>query len=94
MRDREGLVARIRQVRQAAVRSSTAAPTPRTEPDPPGLPALQARVEQLEQQLEALQDSVHRESTRHDRRMAELEARIQPAALGIALSRDARERGL
>jgi uncharacterized protein YlxW (UPF0749 family) len=94
MREREGLVARIRQVRQTAVRSSTAATTPRSEPDPPVVKALRARVEQLEQQVEALQDSVHRESTRHDRRMAELEARIQPAALGIALSRDARERGL
>ncbi len=94
MREREGLVARIRQVRRTAVRSSTAAATPRSEPEPPAVHALRARVEQLEQQVEALQDSVHRESTRQDHRIAELEARIQPAALGIALSRDARERGL
>ncbi len=48
----------------------------------------------LEQLLEGLQDSVHRESLRQDKRIAELEAQIQPAALGEALSRDARDRGL
>jgi hypothetical protein len=37
---------------------------------------------------------VHRESTRLGKRVADLEARIQPAALGKALSQDARERGL
>jgi hypothetical protein len=37
---------------------------------------------------------VHRESTRQRERIAELEARIQPAALARALSEDARERGL
>jgi hypothetical protein len=36
---------------------------------------------------------VHRESSRHGKRIAELEARIQPATLGKALSDDARERG-
>jgi hypothetical protein len=44
--------------------------------------------------VEGLQDSVHRESTRLGRRVGELEARIQPGALGRALSDDARERGL
>jgi hypothetical protein len=37
---------------------------------------------------------VHRESSRHDKRIAELEARLQPGALGRALSDDARARGL
>lgn len=94
MSEHEGLVARIRQVRRTAVRSPTTAAIPRSEPDPPALQALRVRVEQLERQVEAVQDSVHRESTRQGHRIAELEARIQPAALGIALSRDARERGL
>jgi hypothetical protein len=44
--------------------------------------------------LEGFQDSVHRESRRQDKRIAELETQIQPAALGEALSRDARDRGL
>ena len=55
---------------------------------------LEARVTHLEQLLEGLQDSVQRESTRLGKRVAELEARIDPAALGRALSEDARERGL
>jgi hypothetical protein len=48
----------------------------------------------VEQLVQGLQDSVHRESTRQSERLAELEARIQPAALGKALSEDARNRGL
>jgi hypothetical protein len=61
----------------------------------PGLlRSLEDRVAHLEALLEGLQDSVHRETTRQDRRIGELEARIEPAELGRALSRDARERGL
>jgi hypothetical protein len=37
---------------------------------------------------------VHRESERQGKRIAELEARIEPAALSEAMSKDARERGL
>ena len=48
----------------------------------------------LEQLLEGLQDSVHRESERQGKRIVELEARIEPGALGEAMSKDARERGL
>ena len=44
--------------------------------------------------LEGLQDSVHRESERQGKRIAELEARMQPGALGEAMSKDARDRGL
>jgi hypothetical protein len=44
--------------------------------------------------MQGLQDSVHRESARQGKRITELEARIQPAALIRALSEDARERGL
>jgi hypothetical protein len=93
MREREGLIRRIRQIRRTAV-------TPTTQPqaelvdDIAELTALQNRVGHLEALVEALQDSVHRESERQSRRLAELEAQIQPAALGVALERDARERGL
>ena len=92
MREREGLIARIRQIRRTAV--TPVPPQAKVEPIDVGLHGLQARVEHLEQLLEALQDSVHRESARHERMIAELEARIQPAALGVALTQDARERGL
>ena len=56
--------------------------------------ALENRIAHLEQLLEGLQDSVYREAERQGKRIAELEARTEPAALGEALSRDARERGL
>lgn len=84
--DHERLINRIRQTRRAA---KTTDPRPARDAD-----GHEERIAHLEQLLEGLQDSVHRESQRQDRRIAELEARIQPAALGEALSRDARERGL
>jgi cell division protein FtsB len=94
MREREGLIARIRQLRRGVAdaddRGRSMTPPPRQDE----LRALEARITHLEQLVEGLQDSVHRESTRLDKRVAELEARIQPAALGRALSEDARERGL
>ncbi|HTC72351.1 MAG TPA: hypothetical protein VK655_05645 [Solirubrobacteraceae bacterium] len=55
---------------------------------------LEERIAHLEHLLEGLQDSVHRESERQGKRIAELEARIEPGALGEAMSKDARERGL
>lgn len=58
------------------------------------LRVLEGRIEHLEALVQGLQDSVHRESTRHAKRIDELEARIQPGALGRALSDDARARGL
>jgi hypothetical protein len=93
MPDREGLIARVRQMRRAAAsdsRSTSEAPGT----DDPAIGKLEARIALLEGQLEGLQDSVHRESQRQSRRLAELEARMEPSALAIALSRDARERGL
>lgn len=96
MHEREGLIGRIRQLRRG--------PAPPDEPAQPGttagrsgqdeLRALEARIGHLEELVEGLQDSVHRESTRLGKRIGEVEARIQPAALGKALSEDARERGL
>jgi hypothetical protein len=92
MRQREGLIARVRQIRVA-----TAADDGRSvaEPEAPStLHDLELRIVHVEDQLRGLQDSVHRENVRYDARLADLEARTEPAALAVALSRDARERGL
>lgn len=94
MEEREGLITRIRQIRRTASVGDPAAPEVAPNEDPIVLHALEARIKHLEQLVEALQDSVHRESERHGKRITELEAQIQPAALSVALSRDARERGL
>jgi vacuolar-type H+-ATPase subunit I/STV1 len=93
MSDREGLITRIRQVRRlATARDRTASDA--AEPPSDRLQALEARVAHLERQLEGLQDSVHRESERHARLIAEIETRVQPGAMGAALAEDARTRGL
>ena len=94
MSEREGLAAQVRQMRRSAAINDS-----RPDADPAGgdlqrLDALQARVAQLEEMLEGLQDSVHRESLRQGDRIAELESRLEPGALAVALSTDARERGL
>jgi hypothetical protein len=94
MRERDGLVGRIRQIRRGKADPEEPATPTTGGPDPDGLRALEARVGHLEELLQGLQDSVHRESTRLGKRIGDLEARIQPAALGRALSDDARERGL
>jgi hypothetical protein len=61
---------------------------------PEELRRLAARVAHLEALVEGLQDAVHRESVRHDQRVAELERKTQPEVLAKALSEDARRRGL
>jgi hypothetical protein len=94
MHEREGLVARIRQIRRARATGEDPGRAPAAAPPPEHLRALETRVEHLEQLVQGLQDSVHRESSRHDRRITDLEVRTQPAALGKALSDDARARGL
>ena len=94
MQERERLISRIRQMRRVA---ATAAEDEGTSAEHPGqdqLRALEARVKHMEQVVQGLQDSVHRESKRLSKRIVELEARIEPAALGRALSEDARQRGL
>jgi hypothetical protein len=93
LRDREGLIARIRHVRRLAA-TRDAAPSAAPGEQVPEFQSLETRIAHLERLVEGLQDSVHRESQRHDDRVNELEARIQPAALVAALSKDARERGL
>jgi hypothetical protein len=92
-RDREGLVARIRQIRRPA--------TPPDRPDegagdpqPDQMQALERRVAHLERLVEGLQDSVHRESERHSKLIAELQAQVEPGAMSASLADDARNRGL
>jgi uncharacterized coiled-coil protein SlyX len=92
--DRDGLVARIRQIR----RPTTTDARPPTDADKPQtderLRSLEARVAHLEGMVEGLQDSVHRESERHSQLIAELQAQVEPGAMGAALADDARNRGL
>lgn len=92
--ERERLVTRLRQIRQTGRTAETQPASEAGDPDPALLAALEQRIAHLEQLLEGLQDSVHRESERQSKRLTELEARIEPAALGEAMSKDARERGL
>lgn len=91
--DREGLIARIRQVRRLAAardRPKSHAGDPQTE----RLQALEARLAHLEGLVEGLQDSVHRESERQAELIAELQTQVRPGAMGAALAEDARNRGL
>lgn len=90
--ERDGLLARIRQVRLATVRDR-----PHGDPEDPQaerLRAVEARLAHLERLVEGLQDSVHRESERHARLIAELKTQVQPGAIGTSLADDARHRGL
>jgi TolA-binding protein len=94
MRERERLIARIRQIRRVAKAADTASSPAVVEPKPEQLRALETRIEHLESLVQGLQDSVHRESSRQAKRITDLEARTQPAELGKALEDDARNRGL
>jgi uncharacterized coiled-coil protein SlyX len=94
MPEHESLIARIRQLRRVSTPPQRPATSAATESDATRIDALETRVAHLERLVEGLQDSVHRESERHRRLIAELQAQVQPAAMGAALSKDARERGL
>jgi hypothetical protein len=94
MHEREGLIARIRQIRHGAAEGDEPAMAGARDPREDELRALEARITDLEHLVQGLQDSVHRESERLSKRIAAVEGRIRPAALGRALSEDARERGL
>lgn len=91
--EREGLIARIRQIRRSSA-APQAATSDAGDPDADRIQALEVRVAHLEQLLEGLQDSVHRESDRHAKLIAELENRVRPGAMGAALAEDRRSRGL
>jgi len=56
--------------------------------------ALIERVQHLESIVEGLQDAVYRQDQKHDRDIAELRSRTDPAEIARALSEDARRRGL
>jgi vacuolar-type H+-ATPase subunit I/STV1 len=56
--------------------------------------ALERRVDQLEALLEGLQDSVHREMTRHDREIEALDEKTRAPEMARALGKYSRERGL
>jgi hypothetical protein len=94
MGERENLIARIRQIRRVFADADERGRPGKSRPGQDELSALEARMTHLEALVEGLQDSVHRETARLDKRVAELEEQIQPAALGRALSDDARDRGL
>lgn len=94
MGEREGLIARVRQMRRAASADDSRSTTEQPRPDAPALAALETRIAHLEELLEGLQDSVHRESQRESKRIGDLEARIEPATLSVALDKHAREHGL
>jgi len=91
--DREGLIARIRQVRRLAT-ARERPPSDVGDPQAERLQALETRMAHVEQLIQGLQDSVHRESERHARLIAELQAQTQPGTMGAALAEDARNRGL
>jgi hypothetical protein len=94
--DREGLIARIRQVRQVR-RLSTVREQPTGDTEDPQnerMRALETRVAHLERLVEGLQDSVHRESERHSKMIADLQTQVEPGAMRAALADDARTRGL
>ena len=94
MPERDRLLARIRQMRRVAATAQGGRAAASPDPDPARLEALEARMAHLEQLVEGLQDSVHRETERQDKLIAELQAQVRPAAMGAALSQDARDRGL
>jgi uncharacterized protein YlxW (UPF0749 family) len=94
MREPSALIARIKKMRRTTDSSGKAPVTSAPQDDRIAVEALQSRVKHLEQLVEGLQDSIHRESERQAKRIAELEARMEPAALSVALSKDARDRGL
>jgi uncharacterized coiled-coil protein SlyX len=92
----EGLVARIQHLRRAL-------PTPEGvrlpagasgEPGADPIAELRTRLAHVEQMVQGLQDSVYREAQRQEKRLSDLEMRMDPAELAAALSKNARERGL
>ena len=93
MSEREGLIARIRQLRRVAAATERPAGGP-DESQTNRLQHLEARVAHVERLVEGLQDSVHRESERHLKLIADLQTQVQPGTMGASLAEDARNRGL
>jgi hypothetical protein len=84
----DGLIARIRQIRRSAARAEASARRSTVDPQAgrgardDRVDALEARIVHLERLVEGLQDSVHGESDRHGKLIAEPQAHIQPGAVG------------
>jgi hypothetical protein len=91
--DREGLVARLRQVSRLAT-GRERSKSPEGDSQAERLQAIEVRLAHLEQLVEGLQDSVHRESDRHNKLIAELQNQVQPGTMGAAIAENARSRGL
>ena len=94
MHERESLIARIRQLRRSSPEPQKPSPATGLRPEVARIDGLEARMSHLEQLVEGLQDSVHREAERHGKLIAELQAQVEPGAMGAALHKDARDRGL
>ena len=92
--ERDRLLARVRQIRRSAAAAGASDQRAAVDPQDDRVTLLEARVAHLERLVEGLQDSVHRESERHDKLIAELQSQIEPGAMGAALADDARSRGL
>ena len=71
LREREGLIARIRQIRRTQEASGEPPTAGSGSPEGDAIHALEARITHLEQRLQGLQDSVHREATRQTKRIAD-----------------------
>ena len=92
--ERERLVTQLRQIGQTGRTTEAKPASDAGDASDAQIVLLEERIAHLEQLLEGLQDSVYRESERQRKQIAELEARLEPGALGEAMSKDARERGL
>jgi hypothetical protein len=91
------ILARIRQIPRGASGEEPApsvAADRTAEPSAHEIAELRARLAHLEQLVQGLQDSVHRGSERQDKRLSDIEKRLDPSTIAAALSQDARERGL
>jgi hypothetical protein len=91
--ERQGMIQRVKQLRNARAAtppSQVAGPSS----DSARIKSLEDRLAYLEDLVQGLQDSVYREAQRQDTRLDELEKQVEPAALAVALSKDARDRGL
>ena len=76
----------LRGLRARILQAPSASPT--------DLRPIMERLDALEAMVEALQDAVDRQATRHDERLNELARQLQPSELARVLSEDARKRGL
>jgi hypothetical protein len=93
-RELEGLVGRIRQTRRANATGGMPDGESGRGADLDRIGSLEQRVAHLERLLEGFQDSVYRESERHDKLITELQVQVEPGAISAALAEDARKRGL